>query len=103
LLKLAEDTITPPSIIEIDDDNFNVANDGSTFAMSNDVIDASFATALDRKHLSALSMQLMDVSLAAIDKRLYQVRANVFADKNYDTDASNHQKDKAKANRNDRA
>ncbi|EGR0734817.1 hypothetical protein [Vibrio parahaemolyticus] len=103
LLKLAEDTITPPSIIEIDDDNFNVANDGSTFAMSNDVIDASFATALDRKHLSALSMQLMDVSLAAIDKRLYQVRANVFADKNYDADASNHQKDKAKANRNDRA
>ncbi|MGD8173708.1 hypothetical protein ACQEXU_18830 [Vibrio sp. TRT 21S02] len=98
LLKLAEDTITPPSIIKIDDDHFNVANDGSTFAMSNDVIDSSFATALDRKPLSALSMQLMDVSLAAMDKRFYRLRANVFADKNYDTDASNHQTEKAKSN-----
>ncbi|MGR5069784.1 hypothetical protein [Vibrio alfacsensis] len=98
LLKLAEDTITPPSI-EIGDGHFNVANDGSTFAMSNDVVDASFATALDRKPLSALSMQLMDVSLAAMDKRLYRLRTNVFAGKNYDTDASNHQTEKAKANR----
>ncbi|MFV8413388.1 hypothetical protein [Vibrio owensii] len=103
LLKLAEDTITPPSIIEIDDGNFNVANDGSTFAMSNDVVDASFATALDRKPLSALSMQLMDVSLAAMDKRLYRLRSNVFAGKNYDSDASNHQTEKAKANRDYRA
>lgn len=102
-LEIEEDTITPPSIIEIDDDHFNVANDGSTFAMSNDLIDAPFAIALDRRHLSALSMQLMDVSLAAMDKRLYRLRANVFADKNYDTDASNHQKEKAKVNRDYRA
>ncbi|MBP2698724.1 hypothetical protein C9J44_04960 [Photobacterium sp. GB-27] len=99
LLEIEEDTIMPPSIIKIDDDHFNVVNDGSTFAMSNYVIDAPFAIALDRKHLSALSMQLMDVSLAAMDKRLYKLRANVFADKNYDTDASNHT-EKAKANRN---
>ncbi|TOD07587.1 hypothetical protein CGJ72_23580, partial [Vibrio parahaemolyticus] len=83
LLELEEDTITPPSIIKIDDDHFNVANDGSTFAMSNDVIDAPFAIALDRKHLSALSMQLMDVSLAAMDKRLYKLRADFHADKTY--------------------
>ncbi|NVH52947.1 replication initiation protein [Photobacterium damselae subsp. damselae] len=99
LLELEEDTITPPSIIKIDDDHFNVANDGSTFAMSNDVIDAPFAIALDRKHLSALSMQLMDVSLAAMDKRLYKLRADFHADKTYDTDTSNHTEE-AKANRN---
>ncbi|PTP13566.1 hypothetical protein CWO07_26390, partial [Vibrio splendidus] len=91
---------SPPSIVKIDDDYFNVANDGSTFAMSNDVIDTPFAIALDCKHFSALSMQLMDISLAAMDKRLYKLRADFYADKTYDTDTSDHQTEEAKVNRN---
>ncbi|HAS6299748.1 TPA: hypothetical protein NJ810_004465, partial [Vibrio parahaemolyticus] len=55
-------------------------NEGSTFSLSNDLINAPFKIKMNHQPLNSVALKILDIAIAAFNSRTHEIRQSIYGD-----------------------
>ncbi|EGR1604164.1 hypothetical protein D6L34_23555, partial [Vibrio parahaemolyticus] len=55
-------------------------NEGSTFSLSNDLINSPFKIRMNHQPLNSVALKILDIAIAAFNSRTHEIRQSIYGD-----------------------